>query len=446
MDMFVVSGGERLCGSVSVSGSKNAALPIMAAALACDDVTTLKGVPDLVDVRTLLQLLKSLGVHWKQEVSGDLTLEPRDQRQHIADYDLVRRMRASICVLGPLLAKRGRACVSLPGGCNIGHRPIDLHVKGLAALGADFRIERGYIVATAGRLRGARVNLAGPAGSTVTGTCNVMAAAALARGTTIIESAACEPEVVDLGQYLNSAGARVFGLGTPVIEIQGVDRLQGASHRVIPDRIEAATLMIAAVATRGAVELHNVDASHLTSVIDKLREMGTSITQLGANGNVLSIDGSACSRPTECVATPYPGLPTDVQAQFTSLLATIPGLSIVTDRVFPDRFMHAAELLRMGANLRRDGNSVVITGVEQLHGASVMASDLRASAALVIAALTAQGESVIRRIYHLDRGYEHLEDKLTALGASVRRVTDIPTNVPASLLLGEADYDSREAA
>jgi UDP-N-acetylglucosamine 1-carboxyvinyltransferase len=432
MDMFVIQGGVPLSGTVAVSGAKNSALPLMAAALAAEGTTVLRGVPRLVDVETLSLLLQTLGVQVRRDDQDGLALEVVDERPHVADYELVRRMRAGFCVLGPLLARRGRACVSLPGGCNIGDRPIELHLKGLRALGAEIAIERGYVVAQAKRLHGAHVDLRGPFGSTVTGTCNVMVAAALAEGESTIESAACEPEVVDLGNLLNAMGGRISGLGTPVLRVEGVQRLAAADHTVVPDRIEAATLMIAAAITRGHVRLTGVRTDQMTNVLEKLRQVGVSID---VAGDVVSINGNVPLRPVDCVALPYPGLPTDLQAQLTALLTTIPGVSVVTDKIFPDRFMHAPELVRMGARIRREGNSAVIDGVERLSGACVMACDLRASAALVLAGLAASGTTVIRRIYHLDRGYERLESKLARLGVNIVRTTDEPANFPESLRL-----------
>jgi UDP-N-acetylglucosamine 1-carboxyvinyltransferase len=489
MDMFVVHGGRRLRGRVQVSGAKNSALPIMAAALASDGPTLLHGVPDLVDVATLCQLLTALGVEVSRvnqtdgsapdavETNGQVAAidadaqeppgEPQTEEHHVtfpfglserdefdtppvaplrlevvnagpclADYELVRRMRAGICVLGPLLARRGRACVSLPGGCNIGDRPVDLHLKGLAALGAELRVERGYIFARAKRLRGAKIYLGGPFGSTVTGTCNVMTAAALAHGVTTIEAAACEPEVVDLGTYLNRMGAKITGLGTPFLHIEGVETLTGCEHTIIPDRIEAATLMIAAAITQGDVVLENIDVDHMTAVIEKLREIGVTIETVG---NAARVTVRHQLNAADCIMLPYPGLPTDVQAQMMALLTTVPGISIITDKIFPDRFMHVAELARMGASIRREGASGIISGVPMLSGAGVMASDLRASAALVLAALAAHGDSVIRRIYHLDRGYDRLEHKLNDLGAGIVRAQDVPLNMPASLSVDPAD-------
>jgi len=430
MQMFVVDGGQPLAGRVAVSGSKNAALPIMAACLLADEPVTLQNVPHLVDVITLGNVLSSLGMHVERTADGSLQLESADTSLYVADYELVRRMRASICVLGPLLAKRKRACVSLPGGCNIGDRPVDLHLKGLRSLGADIRIEHGYVIAEAEQLKGTDLYLGGAFGSTVTGTCNVMSAAVLARGTTRIEAAACEPEVVDLGNFLNSLGARITGLGTPFITVEGVESLSGGGYTVTEDRIEAATLMIAAGLTRSVIELEHAPISGMTAVVETLRQIGLRIFR---EDRLTVVDGTGERTSTDLVALPYPGIPTDVQAQLMALLAVTPGMSVVTDRVFPDRFMHAAELARMGARIRREGPTAVIQGVERLSGANVMASDLRASAALVLAALAAEGDSVIRRIYHLDRGYDSLERKLNALGGRVRRLEDEPGNVPQSL-------------
>lgn len=476
MDMFVIRGGKPLAGRVRVEGAKNSALPIMAAALLADGETVLHDVPNLVDVTTLAELLRTLGMKIERRADRSLSMEVIDQRPVIADYELVRKMRASFCVLGPLLARRGRACVSLPGGCNIGDRPIELHLKGLRALGADIRVEKGYVVAEVQRLHGNRIYLGGPFGSTVTGTCNVMSAAVLAEGDTIIEAAACEPEVIDLGNLLNAMGAKIEGLGTPFLRIEGVDRLTGVEHRIIPDRIEAATLMVAAAITGGCVELENVNLTHLTAVVEKLREIGvridladetpTPLEKLNAidaligslesdgvtssapsirragqsfiENPVVRVDAPLELRAVDATALPYPGLPTDVQAQFMSLLCLANGISVVTDKVFPDRFLHAAELARLGATIRREGPSAIISGVRQLSGACVMASDLRASAALVLAGLAAEGETVVKRIYHLDRGYEQLERKLNYLGANISRVEDKPENMPRSLCLLEA--------
>lgn len=432
MDMLVVRGGQPLRGTVTVGGAKNAALPIMAAALSAEGTTVLHGVPDLVDVTTLSHVLRSLGAIVERRGDGALEITVADEQPCLADYELVRRMRASVCVLGPLLGRRLRACVSLPGGCNIGHRPIDLHLKGLRALGAEITIERGYVFARADRLRGAEIYLGGSFGSTVTGTCNVMSAAALAEGITTISAAACEPEVVDLGNLLNAMGAKIEGLGTPLVRIEGVPKLTAVEHTVIPDRIEAATLMIAAAMTKGELTIEHVVPSHLSAVTDILRETGAIIS---FEGNRLTISANRSPAPVDVTALPYPGIPTDIQAQLTALLTLTNGISVVTDKVFPDRFMHIPELMRMGAGIRREGGSAIISGCRQLSGACVMASDLRASAALLLAALAADGESVIRRIYHLDRGYDHLERKLNLVGAEIRRVADQPDNMPGSLQL-----------
>lgn len=428
MDMFVVRGGRPLQGTIAVSGAKNACLPMMAAALAIDGPVHLRAVPQLADVATLSQLLTGLGVSVTRDSAAGLRLEVTEQQSCLAPYDLVRRMRASICVLGPLLARRGRACVSLPGGCNIGHRPVDVHLRGLQALGARVEIENGYVIASAGRLKGAEIDLTGPAGSTVTGTCNVLTAACLAEGRSVLTGAAREPEVVDLGLLLIAAGARIHGLGSATLIIDGVDQLHSAEHSVIPDRIEAATLMLAAAITRGELTLENVVPEHLTAVIDTLREAGVTI-DVGAG--TLQVAGTGDYRPVDVTARPYPGFPTDVQAQMTAFLSRVAGQSRVRDDVFPDRFMHLPELCRLGAAVRREGTTAVVAGVPRLSGASVMASDLRASAALILAALAAEGESVIRRVYHLDRGYEALELKLRQVGADIQRVCDEEASDPA---------------
>lgn len=436
MDMFVVRGGRPLRGRVSVSGAKNAALPIMAAALVARGTSVLHGVPDLVDVNTLSSVLRSLGMTVDRRPDGALALTTSDEQRCLADYEMVRRMRASVCVLGPLLGRRGRACVSLPGGCNIGHRPIDLHLKGLRALGAQITIDRGYVFAHADRLVGADIYLGGSFGSTVTGTCNVMCAAIFAKGVTTISAAACEPEVVDLGGYLNAMGAKIEGLGTPLLRIEGVEELNAVDYTVIPDRIEAATLLIAAAITGGRLQIENLDPQHLAGVIDALRMMGVTIE---LNGRTAMVTAPDQLRALDITALPYPGIPTDVQAQFTALLSIATGISVVTDKVFPDRFMHIPELMRMGAQVRREGACSIISGISTLSGACVMASDLRASAALLLAALAADGESVVRRVYHLDRGYEHLEQKLNQVGADIQRVVDQPETMPASLQLSEEE-------
>ena len=441
MDLFVIRGGTPLSGRVTVGGSKNATLPIMAASLMVDGPVVLDGVPDLADVTTLSDVLSSLGCAVSRTASdtirpsraGRLTLRVEDDSCCVAAYDLVRRMRASVCVLGPLLARRGRAVVSLPGGCNIGDRPIDVHLRGLAALGADLRLERGYVVATAKRLRGAEIDLAGPRGPTVTGTANVLAAATLAAGTTVLRNAACEPEIVDLARFLNTAGAWIEGAGTATLVVTGVERLTSVEHRVIPDRIEAATLVVAGAITDGDVTLDEVPMGHLTAVLDALADAGVDVTTVpsrpgeGATGSAsasVRVRAAGRLRAVDVTASPYPGFPTDVQAQWTALMAHADGTCRVHDGVFPDRFLHVPELTRLGAAVRRDGPAAVVTGGGSLKGTNVMASDLRASAALVLAGLAAEGETVVRRIYHLDRGYERLDEKLRALGADVVRRTD----------------------
>ena len=427
MDMLVVHGGNSLHGTVCVDGAKNAALPIMAATIAIKGPVCLKQVPDLVDVRTMTLLLRSLGAVVGAIDDNELVIDTTEVNSCVADYELVRQMRASVCVLGPLLARFGRARVSLPGGCNIGHRPVDLHLKGLAALGADLRIVGGYVVAECRRLQGAEISLAGPYGSTVTGTCNVLMAASMAKGRTIIRSAALEPEVVDLGNFLVAAGAEIQGLGTSVIEVQGVDQLKATGHQIVPDRIEAATLAIAAAATRGCIHIPNAPVHHLERVLEVLGEIGVDV-QADQSGLRVQVTGELSA--VEIIAAPYPAIPTDCQAQFMALLTTVVGKSFVRDAVFPDRFMHASEMLRMGADIRRQPGLAEIAGGRRLTGANVMASDLRASAALLIAALAADGESCIRRIYHLDRGYAGLERKLTELGATIDRLRESQASAP----------------
>jgi len=416
MDKLLVSGGQRLRGEARVSGAKNAALPIMCAALLGSDPLTLSNVPELRDVGTLLRLLRRMGVEATR--SGN-TLELRAAAigEPLAPYDLVKTMRASILVLGPLLARCGEARVSLPGGCAIGLRPVDQHIKGLQAMGAEIHVEQGYIAARASHLDGARLVMDLV---TVTGTENLMMAATLARGTTIIENAAREPEVADLARCLNAMGARIQGAGSDVITIEGVERLHGASHSVLPDRIETGTFLVAAAAAGGDVRLSGTDAALLDSVIEKVREAGAEVT-LGAGEIVLSMKERP--RSVNIRTAPYPAFPTDMQAQFMALNAVADGTAVITETIFENRFMHALEMQRLGANIEISGNAAIVHGVPALQGATVMATDLRASASLVIAGLAAQGETVIERIYHLDRGYECIEEKLSRLGACIRRVS-----------------------
>ncbi|HVP12657.1 MAG TPA: UDP-N-acetylglucosamine 1-carboxyvinyltransferase [Phycisphaerae bacterium] len=421
MDYFQITGGNRLRGTITVGGSKNAALPIMAASILTEGETVLRGVPRLEDVRHLSVLLEKLGVTVTRDENGDIRLRVVDEMNCHAEYELVRKMRASVCVMGPLLAKRRQAQVSLPGGCNIGDRPIGLHLFGLKALGANQDLVGGDILLQAKRLKGTEMFLGGPFGSTVLGTANVMMAACLADGTTVIESAACEPEVVDLGNYLNACGAHITGHGTPRLTIEGVKELRGCEYTVIPDRIEAGTFMMAAAITNGDVKIANCRLDHLMAAVDRLRAIGVNVER--SNGGV----EVSCSRHLEPVGVttqPYPGFPTDLQAQIMTLLCLAEGNSIITEKIFPDRFVHVAELSRMGAKLRKEGPTVVVEGVKQLIGAPVMASDLRASAALVLAGLVAKGQTNLSRVYHIDRGYERIEQRLVVLGADIRRLQE----------------------
>lgn len=428
MDSFQITGGRPLRGTVRINGSKNACLPLMAAALLTDQPVTLRGVPALSDIRNMQRLLESLGCDLS-ESDGNVTIHGRDTSKILAHYDIVRTMRAGICVLGPLLASRGKAKVSMPGGCAIGDRPVDLHLRGLEALGATITLEAGYITAEApkgGRLKGAHVFLGGPNGSTALGTANVMSAAALAQGTTVIECAACEPEMEDVGHLLIAMGAKITGLGSPRITIEGVESLHGAEHDVMPDRIEAGTYLMAAAITHGDVTLENFPTDTLGAALDRLREIGVTVESNGdAKPGLRDTVRVAVARrlnPVQVVTQPHPGFPTDLQAQIMALLTLADGNAIITEKIFPDRFLHVAELLRMGAKITRVGPSAMITGVRELVGAPVMASDLRASAGLVIAALAAKGETKINRVYHLDRGYEQMEVTLQALGAQIERV------------------------
>ena len=435
MDSFIIRGGNRLTGKIEISGSKNSALPLLAATLVAEGKTTLKGVPRLSDIDSMIKLIGELGCHVFRHdpdqsatgdgpaLNGNLDIEVLDERQSEARYDIVKTMRASICVLGPLLAKRGRAVVSIPGGCAIGDRPVDLHVRGLQKLGADFRTMNGNIVGEVprGRLRGCRMYLGGAQGPTVLGTINVMTAAALAEGETVLVGAACEPEVGDCADLLNKMGARIKGHGTPEIRIEGVDKLHATEHRVIPDRIECGTFMIAAAITNGELELKNCNLDHLIAVDDRLNEVGVKIAR--QNGTIF-VSSSRRLNPVEMTTQPYPGFPTDIQAQLMALLCLGDGMSVITERIFPDRFLHVGELNRMGARIRKEGPTAVIQGVKELQGASVMASDLRASAALVLAGLVARGTTKIDRVYHIDRGYEKIEKKLAAVGADIERVKE----------------------
>lgn len=416
MEKLKVTGGYRLKGEVKVSGAKNAALPILAASLLTADDLVLKNVPHLSDIRTMGKLLSGLGMHVQRE-DETVTLNARMLDTLTAPYDLVKTMRASIVTLGPMLARFGEARVSLPGGCAIGARPVDQHIKGLRCMGAEVEIDHGYVVAKAKRLKGAHIVTDMV---TVTGTENLLMAATLAEGTTVIENAAREPEVVDLADCLIAMGAKIRGAGTPVIEVEGVSELHGATHRVLPDRIETGSFLVAALMTQGDVTVTDAAPHTLDIVLDKLREAGA-VIEIGTNWIRAKMD----RRPTAVSVrtVPHPGFPTDMQAQFMALDTIAEGTGRITETIFENRFMHVPELQRLGANITVDGHTAVVTGVEQLSGATVMATDLRASASLVIAGLVASGETVVDRIYHLDRGYDHMEVKLASLGAKIERLS-----------------------
>ncbi len=415
---FEINGGPRLKGTLRVSGAKNAALPIMAASILCEGEVTLHDIPRVADVASLIELLNKLGVDTAWVGENSLKLVARDEMNCKAEYDIVRKMRASICVLGPLLAKRRRAQVAMPGGCAIGDRPVDLHIRAIRQLGADVELVNGDICAKAKRLRGTEMFLGGPFGSTVLGTANAMMAAVLAEGVTVIEMAACEPEIVDLAAFLNKCGASITGQGTPRIVVEGVAELHGAEHRIIPDRIEAGTLMVAAAITNGEITLENCRLDHLMAFVDRLTAIGVNVEK-GATG--VTVSSARRLEPVDVTTQPFPGFPTDLQAQLMALLCLADGNSIITEKIFPDRFMHVAELNRMGAHLRKEGPTVIVEGVKRLIGAPVMASDLRASAALVLAGLSARGVTKVNRVYHLMRGYDRLDEKLRSVGADLQR-------------------------
>src|SRR5215475_6202237 len=416
MDKLRIKGGSRLEGRVRISGAKNSALPAMAASLLTAEEVTLDNVPLVNDIFTTRRLLRELGV--AVEFDGDHAVRLRAEKilSHEAPYDLVKTMRASVLVLGPLLARTGRARVSLPGGCAIGARPINLHIKGLEKLGATVRTEHGYVEASSDRLKGTDIVFDK---ITVTGTENLMMAAALADGQTVLQNAACEPEIVDLAEMLKKMGARIQGAGTPAMTIHGVPELHGTGHRIIPDRIEAGTFLVAGAMTHGELELIDSNPGHLASVIEKLRETGVDI-ETGA-GRV-KIRGNGNLKSADVVTSEYPGFATDMQAQYMALTTQTTGTSVITENIFENRFMHASELMRMGANIRIDGSRAIITGKTRLSGATVIASDLRASASLVLAALVAEGHTLIDRVYHLDRGYEKIEEKLQSVGAEIERL------------------------
>ena len=416
MDKLLIKGGAALSGEVAISGAKNAALPILCASLLTSDPLHLTNVPQLKDISTMLRLLGDMGVGVTMDGVDGIVVDGGNLNNPVASYEMVKTMRASILVLGPLVARCGEARVSLPGGCAIGARPVDQHIKGLQAMGAEIRVEQGYVHAKASRLKGARICTDMV---TVTGTENLMMAACLAEGETVIENAAREPEVVDLANCLVSMGARISGAGTDVIRIQGVDKLHGATHSIMPDRIETGTYLCAAAATGGSVRLVRTSAAYLDTVVDKLMDAGCDIT---VERDAIRLVAPPRLKAVSLRTAPYPAFPTDMQAQFMAINAVAEGVATIRETIFENRFMHANELARLGADIQIEGSNAIVRGVDRLEGATVMATDLRASASLVIAGLVAQGETLIDRIYHLDRGYERIEEKLAKLGALVRRV------------------------
>lgn len=417
MAKILISGGEPLHGEVGISGAKNAVLPILASCLLADEPVAISNVPHLHDVTTFIELLGQMGTQLVLDDRMKMHVDPRTTDRHFAPYDLVRTMRASILVLGPLVARFGEAEVSLPGGCAIGSRPVDQHIRGLQALGADVVVENGYIKAKAKRLKGARISMDMV---TVTGTENIMMAAALAQGTTIIENAAQEPEVVDLAHCLIAMGAQIEGAGTSTLTIHGVERLHGAEYEVLPDRIETGTFLVGAAMTGGKVRARNARADTLDAVLAKLEDAGAHIST-GADWIELDMRGRR-PKAVNITTAPYPAFPTDMQAQFTALNCVAEGVGVITETVFENRFMHALELQRLGADIRLEGNTAIIKGVEKMSGAPIMATDLRASACLVLAGLVAEGDTTVDRVYHIDRGYENIEEKLGVLGAKIRRL------------------------
>ena len=428
MDKFVIEGGHPLEGSVAVRGSKNAVLPVLAAALLTDQPLVVRNAPRLSDVDTMLSVLRDLDCSAERNADGSVEVRATAKPQVRAAWDNVRKMRGSVAVLGPLLARTGRAEVSLPGGCVFGVRPIDVHLKGMEALGARVKIEHGYVVAEAPRgLRGAEMFLGSAFGSSVLGTANVMMAATLAKGRTVIQGAACEPEVEDLGNCLLAMGAKIKGLGSPKIEIEGVDDLHGAEWSVIPDRIEAGTYAIAGAMVGGRVRVTGCRTEHLAALLDRMYEARVPF-DCGEDWIETEPyhprDPARRPRATDVTTLPHPGFPTDLQAQWMALMTLADGISVITECIYPDRYMHIAELARLGANIRRQGTTAIVQGTERLSGAQVMASDLRASAALVLAGLVAEGTTEVHRVYHIDRGYERIEERLQALGAVIRRVDE----------------------
>jgi UDP-N-acetylglucosamine 1-carboxyvinyltransferase len=421
VEKLIISGGQPLKGTVQISGSKNSCLPILAASILTREKCTIRNVPNLSDTQFMCEILKWLGVRVRHDrMAGVVELQAEDPLG-VAPYELVRKMRASVCLLGPLLGRLHNCKVSLPGGCIIGDRPIDQHLKGLKRLGAEVAIVNGYVHARCQELVGTDVFMGGRFGSTVTGTANLLMAAVLAKGTTVIDCAACEPEIEDLAIFLNKMGAHIKGVGSPTLEIEGVTELRGADHAVIADRIEAGTFMIAAAVTGGDLEIKGANSAHLGAIRDKLEEAGVTVTR---NNGTIRVQGNVTRRPLEITTMPYPGFPTDMQAQMCALMSVTEGISVVTEKVYPNRFMHISEMARLGADVSLETNTAIIKGVNRLSGAPVMASDLRASAALVLAGLVAEGETEVNRIYHVDRGYEKLDHKLRQLGAHIERADE----------------------
>jgi len=422
MDKLVIRGGNPLLGTVRISGAKNAALPAMAAALLTEDPVILENIPQVRDIETTRKLLSAMGAEVELgygRAQHRTTICSKNLTSPQASYELVKTMRASTLVLGPLVARSGKARVSMPGGCAIGARPIDLHIKGLERLGAKIVQEHGYVEASADRLQGAKIVFDK---ITVTGTEDLLMAATLAEGETVLENCAREPEVADLAGLLNKMGAKIEGAGSPTIRIQGVSRLHGAKHRIIPDRIEAATFILAGALTDGDLNVSGCEPKHLDALLEKLQEVGVKTT---SNGDSVRVEGSSALKAADVNTEEYPGFPTDVQAQYMALATQAEGSSVVTENIFENRFMHALEMVRMGANIKIEGRRAIVRGKSPLSGAAVLASDLRASASLVLAALVAEGETIIDRVYHIDRGYENIEEKLRGVGAQIRRIGEI---------------------
>ena len=430
MDIFRISGGNPLHGKVKVSGSKNSALPLFAASLLTEEETILDNVPDLSDVNFMAEILAELGADVTRISSNSWSIKP-SSIVHYAPYELVRKMRASICLLGPLVARLKRAEIPMPGGCVIGNRPIDLHVRALEALGAEVKLSGGIVKVNGNNISGNSVFIGGRHGSTVTGTANAVMLAVLTPGCTILEGSACEPEITDLCHMLQAMGANIQGIGSHLLKIEGVEKLNGCKHRVIPDRIEAGTYVLAGAITGGELTIEGINAAHMGSFLDLLKTAGLN---LDYQNQSIKISDNLNLNPLEVVTLPFPGFPTDLQAQICALACITDGLSVITERVYPSRFMHVPELLRMGAHISIEGSSAIIRGTKRLTGAPVMASDLRASAALILAGLAAEGETWVQRIYHLDRGYETFEQKLQKLGAKVERLpeSELPKSISSA--------------